>query len=199
MIGKLSAALADLLVRNRQIGSDAHALYAYGFYVLLSQCFFLSLTAAAGCLLHILPQSLLFYISFQALRRYSGGCHAKTENQCTVLSFLAIFAALLCIRFAGGAVFLPIWIGIAAVGSLVILLWSPLDTKERPLSAKERRVFRKISYLLLGAADILCVLSFLLEWKWLSRPLAAAICLESILLAAGKLQARKAGANNRPV
>ena len=98
MIGKLSDKLTLALIRRGQIDADERELYAYGFFILLSDLFFGIIACLIGAVCGVILEAILFYIAFRCIRQYAGGYHAKTETRCQVLSSLAILLAVLAVK-----------------------------------------------------------------------------------------------------
>ena len=75
--------------------------------------------------------------------------------------------------------------------NLCILLFSPLDSQEKPLDAEDRRKYRKICYGLLIVWDAVATAAALLTLPVLYYPVACGMFLEAVLLSIGKLCNRK--------
>lgn len=73
------------------------------------------------------------------------------------------------------------------LSTAVVLLCAPLDTPEKPLTRKEEIRYRIITYIILGAIDVVIALSIVFEIDFLTAPLEAAVILESFLLSIGKI------------
>ena len=90
----------DKLLVNGTITEDEQELYIYGFFMLLSQLMYLILACIFGLILGCVLESLIFYITFQFIRRYAGGYHASTETICEILSTLSILVCIVVIRLS---------------------------------------------------------------------------------------------------
>lgn len=191
MIGKLSEKLTLALIRRGQIDADERELYAYGFFILLSNLFFGILACLIGAVCGVFFEAILFYIAFRCIRQYAGGYHAKTETRCQVLSSLAILFAVLAIK-AIEAFSLP-WLAVpvAAVGTACVLCFAPLDTPQKPLDPAEHKQFRKISLWILLGMDILFTAGYIFKLWFLCLPVAAALGVETVLLSSGKIAGRE--------
>lgn len=188
MFNFLAQRIAAKLCDESVIKDEDRELYAYGFFMLLSKVFFLILTTVFGLIFGRILESVLFYVLFTVIRSYVGGVHAPSEKICTVLTSLSLFLGVLSIkvltetdpRYAAYAVF-----AVAAVG---ILLFSPLDTNEKPLTDKEKNRYRIISYIclfviiLIGAGAVFFGRSSIFYVSLVS------LVLECILLVAGKIK-----------
>lgn len=188
MISKLSNYLTDKLLSNGTIGDEDKELYIYGLFMLLSQLMFFIITCIFGLVLNCIIESIIFYISFQFIRKYAGGYHASTETRCEILSTLSIFACIVVIRLSKTYDFQTVLLIISALSAVCIFVFCPLDTPEKPLSDKEFRYFRKISWLILLVIVAAVIVSYVFKFQMVTVPCCMSLILESILLAAGKIK-----------
>lgn len=191
MIGKLSDRLTLALICRGQIDADERELYAYGFFILLSNLFFGIVACLVGAVCGVFFEAVLFYIAFRCIRQYAGGYHAATETRCEVLSSLAIVLAVLAVK-AMQAWALP-WLSLpmCLIGTICVLCFAPLDTPQKPLDPAEHKQFRKVSLLILLVLDVLFAVGYSFSLWFLCLPVAAALTVESVLLCSGKFAGRK--------
>lgn len=188
MINNLSAQLTNRLIAKGTISENEQELYCYGFFMLLSQLLYFILAAVFGLILGCFFESVIFYIAFQFIRRYAGGYHAKTETRCEIMSALSITACIVVIRMSTTYNFNIVILCLAAVATIFIAVLSPLDTPEKPLSEKEFRYFRKISWIILFALVTAIVISYFVGFSIVFVSCSMSLILESILLVAGKIK-----------
>ena len=156
--------------------------------MLVSQVIFFIFSCIIGLLLHCFFESIVFYFMFQSIRKYAGGYHANTETLCDILSSISIALCIVIIKFANMYDFsLPLLI-IAIIAAVIIFVLCPLDTPEKPLSDKEYRYFRKISWVILLVLLTLTIISYIFKWKLFFAPVCLSVILESILLIAGRIK-----------
>lgn len=188
MIGRLAKRMTIALIKQQQIDKGDSALYEYGFFILLSNLIFFALTCLTGALVGAFLQSVLFFIAFQFIRRYAGGYHASTELRCQFFSTVSIVVSILSIKLFQQYEQFLWWTVLMALGTAVIVFFSPLDTPAKPLSCNERKVYKKKTILILLVSDIAFTISVVLQWDFFYLPIAIAIGLETILLTLGKIQ-----------
>lgn len=191
MISKLSGNLVKVLIKNNKIRAEEQELYEYGVYVLLTQLFFFCVSCACGFLFGVPVESIIYYISFQFIRKYAGGYHAKTETRCQIFSSLSIIGCIALMKIAYNHNLLIAAAAFVAAASLLIIAFAPLDTPEKPLTAKEYKHFRKISVIILAVIDAAIVLSMILKMETIYEPLVITLLFEAVLLTAGKIQKLK--------
>ena len=188
MISKISTYITEKLLSNGTIGNEDKELYIYGLFMLLSHIMYLIFICLFGILFHCLVESIIFYIGFQFIRRYAGGYHAATETRCEILSTFSILACIVVIKLSKTYDFQTILLIISALSAVCIFVFCPLDTPEKPLTEKELKYFRKISWIILFVIILLILLSYCFKIKFTFTPLCMSLILESVLLIAGKIK-----------
>lgn len=188
MINNLSALLTDKLLANKSIGEDERELYIYGFFMLLSHLMYFVFACIFGLLFNCFIESIIFYIAFQFIRRYAGGYHAATETRCEIMSTLSIIASIGIIKLTKIYDFNAALLFITLISMVIIFILCPLDTPEKPLSEKEFKYFRKISWIILLVISAAVITSYFFKLNLLFAPCCISLILESILLTAGKIK-----------
>ena len=184
------------LIASSVIEEGDRELYIYGFFLLISKIFFFFVTVIAGLLTGTTVESIIFYVVFMLLRTYAGGIHARTEMSCTVLTTLALIASVMVIKQLETHTSGVISLLMLGIGSLCILVFSPLDTDRKPLDKHEKRQYKTICTVIL----IICVIVAQIAWihciKSIFYPVCCGICLESILLMIGKICGHRESRNH---
>lgn len=188
MISKLSNYLTEKLLSNGTIGDEDKELYIYGLFMLLSQFMFFIIACIFSLVLNCIIESIIFYIAFQFIRRYAGGYHASTETRCEILSTLSILACIVVIKLSKTYDFQTVLLLITILSAVCIFVFCPLDTPEKPLSDKEFKYFRKVSWIILFVIIIAIIVSYVFKFQMVTVPCCLSLILESILLAAGKIK-----------
>ena len=80
---------------------------------------------------------------------------------------------------------------ILAMASVLIALFSPLDTPEKPLTVNEKQHYKKKSILIVLLILFLATISVVLEQRTFLYSCAISLLLESILLTWGKISAKE--------
>ena len=156
--------------------------------MLVSQAIFFIFSCIIGLLLHCFFESIVFYFMFQSIRKYAGGYHANTETICDILSSISIALCIVIIKLANMYDFILPLLIIAIIAAVIIFVLCPLDTPEKPLSDKEYKYFRKISWMILLVLLTLTIISYIFKWRLLFVPVCLSLILESVLLIAGKIK-----------
>lgn len=188
MISELARKLTSKLYP--EIDSEQADLYAYGFFVLFSKGLGFAEVLLSGIILHNVWNAIVFYFAFTPLREYSGGIHARKEITCIFCTALALFLSIAGIKLLEVTVGCAIQAALLIVGTVVVFLFSPLDTPEKPLDKEEHILFRQKSRLLCIAADLLAILSYAFGLSGIMDAISVSLALEGILLIAGKIKSK---------
>ncbi len=188
MISNIASKVVKRLIDHSVIDDTEQELYVYGFFILISQILYFTLTIMFGILLDIVLESVIFYVVFQFIRRYAGGIHASSELKCEIATTTSIFLCLLCTKLCEtNNIQTPILV-LTIIAAVSIFVFCPLDTPEKPLTKEEYKYFRKISWLIL----LLIVLTISIGWhfklEFIMYPCCMSLILESILLVSGKIK-----------
>ena len=168
--------------------TEDRKLYEYGFHMLFAKGFFFLLTILLGCLFRIIVESIVFFLFFSAIRSYAGGVHAKKESSCTILTSGALFATIAVIKWSIVTDQLLVPLSVILASAVIILVYAPLDSPEKPLDQEEKKRFRKISGLLLLLISIVAIVSLVVQRKQFFSVCAGSLGLEGILLLIGHLK-----------
>lgn len=188
MIGKLASKVVKKLIDNSSIADTEQELYVYGFFILISQILYFTITMILGVLLDIVLESVIFYVAFQFIRRYAGGIHASSEMKCTLITTISIFLCLLCTKLCEtNNIQMPILV-LTGIATVLIFVLCPLDTPEKPLTKEEYKYFRKISWVILLLIMLAICIGIYFKLEFLMYPCCMSLILESILLVLGKIK-----------
>lgn len=188
MFYSLSKRISNRLVDKGVISNDEDDICSYGLFMIFSHTSLFIVTIIFGFLLKQPLKSILFYIQFQVIRRYAGGYHASSEWKCNALSALSTFVCIWLMTNTDINNAFIIVLTITIVSAILIALFCPVDTKEKPLSDKEFRHFRKITIIVLLVFACIIIILMLFGQKAWTLPTCFSVILESILLIAGKVK-----------
>lgn len=188
MINKLASKVVKRLIDNSAIDDTEQELYVYGFFILISQILYFTLTMIFGVLLDIVLESVIFYVAFQFIRRYAGGIHASSELKCEIATTTSIFLCLLCTKLCETNNIQKQILVLTSIATVLIFVLCPLDTPEKPLTKEECKYFRKISWVILLFIMLAICTGWYFKLEFLIYPCCMSLILESILLVLGKIK-----------
>lgn len=188
MINKISSKIVEILIKHSLVENEDKELYLYGFFILLSQILYFIIVITIGILFNVIFESIIFYITFQFIRRYAGGYHAKTETRCDILSTLSILCCIVLIKLSKMYDIRIALLSISLVFAALIFILCPLDTPEKPLNDKEYKYFRKISWIILSLIIIAIIVSFYFKFNIVFAPCCVSLILEGVLIGTGQIK-----------
>lgn len=188
MISKLSTHLTEKLLSNGTISDEDKDLYIYGLFMLFSHLMFFIIACIFGLILGCIFESIIFYIAFQFIRRYAGGYHAKTETRCEIMSALSILCCIVLIKCSKMYDINIVLLSTSLVFAVLIFIFCPLDTPEKPLTDKEHKYFRKISLIILSLIIVAIIISFIFKFNIIFAPCCVSVILEGVLIGTGQIK-----------
>lgn len=186
MFAKFSECITQSLIDNQIIESEERELYRYGIQQGLTIVLNLVTTLLIGLLCDMIWQSIVFTVAYIPLRSFAGGYHAKTPTRCYIFSIALMFAVLLAMKLVPFTVFIC---GIMLSVSGVIILWlSPVEDRNKPLDAVERRVYRQRALLIWTFELAITVICLWLQIMPLAICLTATLTVMAVMLLLGQLK-----------
>lgn len=137
MFKTLADESAHLLISHKIIDEENREAYTYGLELFFEKAFLYALISIIAILTNTLLFSIVFIVTYKALRQYTGGFHCKTAEMCLVISIL-IYLLALVIFLVNYHTFEFILAISTIVSSIVILVFSPIESKNRPLDVDEK-------------------------------------------------------------
>lgn len=186
MISSAANNITNYLICKKVIKDNDREIYQYGFEQVFSSLLNIATMLLLGIILGKIYQSLVLILSFMALRSYSGGYHANTPLQCYLLTVMSISAALSIMKFITIDRF--ICLGLLVLSSVVILLLSPIGTKNKPLDEIEKIIYRKKTIIVWSVETCVAIVFIILDITEIHIAITLAQVIISIALIFGNLQ-----------
>lgn len=144
-----------------------------GIYTIVTKTITIFLLAV---LLNLTKQFIIFLIFYSLLRGFGYGTHAKSNLQCWIFSIVLILGIpILSIHLnLTFNIKLLLW-GIFFIN---FLIFSPADTRKRPMINKKRKINFKIVVLLISVIYLFLIINF----KNISNLILGAMFLEGLLV-----------------
>ncbi|MDO5397952.1 MAG: accessory gene regulator B family protein [bacterium] len=195
---KISQEISGILVQNRVINPEERSICEYGIDVILTWgiellCILLLSLCIGNCL-----DTIFYFVSFIPIRLYGGGYHADSRIRCFCI-LIAVYA-----MFSLLTLYIPLedskwWLVILSMFSVVpIYLWAPLKNKNKNISEKERRCYRKICIILWGAEIAIILFVILLgKYNCYAQSFLVGLISATLALVAGKIKDYFIGGTNQ--
>lgn len=166
-------------------------LYEYAVYIILSSAFHIITVIALGLCFNLLVESLVFYFSYIAIRKFAGGYHAKTPTRCYIVSIITIVLMLCIIKWILIINYLSIYYSLffsELVCVLILCFLSPLDTENKLLNGKERTIYKIVSCVTSIAISLFSAFLIVIGVYNICVSLSFSIFTSTVLLIVRKVQ-----------
>lgn len=178
--------VTDFLIDKKIIDDNDREIYQYGFEQFFTTVLNIATMLLLGVIFGKIYQSIVLTLSFMVLRTYSGGYHASTPLRCYILTVISISAALSIMKFVAIKTF--ICLGLLILSGIVILLLSPVDTKNKPLDEIEKVIYRKKTIFVWSIETCAALVFIVLDITEIHIAIVFAQTIISVALMLGKLQ-----------
>lgn len=181
MFENIADDLAIMLVEKKIIKPENREFYFYGLQLAISKLFFFLVILVISLFTKTFLVSMAFVLMYSAIRQFSGGHHCRSEVSCFFVSILLYLIMILFydIDMYGGKIFLCVS---AAVSVLIIMIFSPIEHKNKPLSADERKRYGLISKIVSGILAVTVCVSLLLNINVLFYSSSYALTADAVLI-----------------
>lgn len=189
MFAKSAEIVTSYFVKNQIISEDEKEIYNYGFEILLSSIFSITLALVIGIITKRIIDTLVYLTVFCTLRKEAGGFHASTHFRC-IFSFISVFGMILYITSVMTAIKMLAFIPILFCCLLLFLRLAPVENSEVVFQSERRNKLKLKANILLVIyilLILLCLLFELVNARYVLMGIMA-IIWESILLIMGVFQ-----------
>lgn len=189
MIKLISDKVTCFLCKNEG-QNDNFDLYEYAVYIILSSAFHIVTIIALGLYFNLLAESLVFYFSFIAIRKFAGGYHAKTRTRCYLFSVISSIIMLCLIKFVNSvsSIFTYLLIIFELLCVVMIISISPLDTENNLLNRHEKKWYKILSALISVLIFIISLLCVLTEHRNIGISMICGVIMSTLVLLMRKVQ-----------
>lgn len=161
MIKKIATIMTNFLMNSGIKSEGERELYEYAIYSILLTISPLLLALFWGAVFGGIDRSLFIILPFAAIRKFSGGYHAKTETVCMLTSSLLLIGCMELTLYIPCGLSLIVFTGIAAIS---LICFSPIDNKNHLLHEEEKKSYRKITCFLTIFFYIAAIFCYFNAW-----------------------------------
>lgn len=188
MISKLSTRITENLLRRNIILCDEKELYNYGLFMIISYATFFLISILFGVVFNIPLSSIIFYISFCAVRNFAGGIHANTEIKCDIITTVSIFISELLIKVFIDCHLTSVTLIMLVISSLCLCILKPVSSSQKEITQHEKIYFHKKVIILTIAFLLISILCIANKKYFVAVSLSMGLSLANVLLILGYLQ-----------
>lgn len=155
-MSKIARNVSVWLYKQQAISKEDIELYEYGILNVIIAIAPVLMVLVIGFFMHGMVEGMIMLIPFLSIRKYSGGYHAPYMWVCTLTSCSLLMLCIYVILHSSWGY--AYW---GVLGIAMIILWnlSPIDSKNKRLTEKDKIKYRKITRILL-LIFLLIVVSF---------------------------------------
>ena len=139
MLLGVSRHIVNWLILKKTVEEEDRELYEYAAYNLMFTSIPLGAFLVMCGILGYFVKGLLIQTAMLAVRRYSGGFHAKTPFKCLCISSAVLAICFVCSNIVHNGLFVGIVTTISATGVFIL---SPIDSENRRLDDEEKKRYR---------------------------------------------------------
>jgi len=144
---KLSTKCLEFIKDNTSTSQENLEKIDYGIQVIILNISKLILLFITAYLLGILKYTVIAFIVFAIIRTFASGVHANSSLQCIIINYILFLGNVyLSLNLSVNIIVRSI---LFTISILLILLYAPGDTEERPLVSKKLRRDLKIKSLVI--------------------------------------------------
>lgn len=131
--------ISEWLANKKSIDEMDIELYAYAIEVCVVSIIPLIASIVIGSIISSISVGLGVILPFIMLRRYTGGYHAQSFIVCTLSSVSLLCMAVYIVEYLT----VNFWFSvILIIAILELLIFSPVDTKQKPLKRDEKKIYK---------------------------------------------------------
>lgn len=167
---KLSNNIANKVVLELSLDDDNRDVIAYGAFALIQMFLSILFVLLFGFLFHVAFEALIISFTAAFLRKYSGGVHACSPGNCTIIGTIVCVGQAVLISLLINSV---VNLKLVIILGVVIFIWSyytiyklaPVDSAAKPIVKEEKRKrMKKGSMILLSiylTITVICILAYI--------------------------------------
>lgn len=163
MIDALSERITLLIKKYvKDISEEKAEVINYGLNLALYELFLILIFVPLSILLGMFKYVLISALVYGILRVFAGGPHARSRTECTIVYFTILFGCSLTAKYLWAeSIVLSVFIFL--INLVILFVYAPGDTEEKPILSKKMRVRLKISSVFL--VMVIFILSIVV-WKY---------------------------------
>lgn len=158
MLNRIAVRISHFLIDNSIIKAEDAEIYEYGLELLLATVFETFAVLTVSIFVEKFLFTLLFLISFCALRKYAGGYHADSHLKCFLTLIFVYSVFLLMIYLLNEIAVNYLSVIFSAVSEGLVIVMAPVESEYKPLSDEEKQKYRKVSIFIAAIETVLVVL-----------------------------------------
>ena len=177
--------IVDKQIYENRIAEEDKNIYLYGYTLLFEVLINIVIAIIIGIITRRFLMIFVFLCNYIPLRSFCGGWHADRLWKCTIYSNLTLICLIVMYICCSDRFTEVTMILIYAVCMVFVLLYSPMDTKSKVISDKERVKYKKVIITVMFIHTFVLIVSVLYGSKDIEFILMFVYVLQMIMLVPG--------------
>lgn len=156
-MGWLANKIVELLIVHEAVAEDDRDLYEYAAVCFLMTMAPLLMAVFVGGIMGELGTGVSIIFPFMALRKFSGGYHAKHMETCL---FCSSGLLVICILVSTQIIYSWQLCGGMFLGAIALFHFSPIDSENRRLNDEEKKRYKYMAGII---SLVVCIISVLVQ------------------------------------
>ncbi len=175
-------------MRSDIIKAEDAELYIYGINQILVAVLNLSSALIIGLIFNVFLEIAIFMAAYIPLRSFAGGFHAKTPLRCYIFSVIM----LIIVSIGMNHLYIADWVYFIflAVSSLIVIILSPVEDKNKPLDEKEHKIYKKRTVIIFMIEVAICFVFKLVNLHSIFVAMVYSFTILAFMLIAGQAKNR---------
>ncbi len=183
MFRNSSAKITDKLIGLNTINSEDREIYEFGIQHIFITLLNISTVILIGFLIKSVKEAIVFISAFIPLRIFAGGFHFSTPFRCYIFSSCFVAGVLLAMRYF--SVPLLIYCLLYCISGIIILSFSPVEDRNKPLDRLEKKVYRKRTIIIFGLENIAILILYFAKLHFAVQSIMVSTIILSLMIAFG--------------
>ncbi len=159
MLNSLSTLIANKFFNDND--KYPKEIYIYGIELLISSLISTSVILLIGLLTKTFFESIIFLISFSAIRVYTGGYHSMTYLRCNIISASSYIAIVVFLYLFGDSISNPIAMLSGYLSTMILaLVFAPVKHENKELDTAEIKKYKLLSLLMISVVFAVCSVGY---------------------------------------
>lgn len=134
-------------------------VYHYGLELLIATIFKVLGIMIIATIFCVVKETIIFTMFFSGLRIQAGGYHAKTIMGCFINMIFLTFPSIILVKIIPGNYLLYYILFTIIISKLLVFIYAPVDTENKPLTKEEKIVYRSRSLITVMTGSIIALLA----------------------------------------
>ena len=159
MLNSLSSMIANKFFNNND--KYPKEIYIYGIELLISSFISTSVILLIGVLTKTFFESVIFLVSFSAIRVYTGGYHSMTYLRCNIISASSYVAIVIFLYlFRGFIANLIVLLSGYFLTMILALVFAPVKHENKDLDKKDIKKYKLLSVIMITVVFAVCFVGY---------------------------------------